>query len=236
MTRLGVITIGQAPRVDLVPELRKWMPGVDIIERGALDGLTMQDIAALAPGVDDEMLTTRLTDGSAVILAGARISSLLQRAITEIEREADAVLLACTGEFPSFDHAKPLINPARLIAFGVAALVQSGKRVGVICPLSEQERDSVEKFQPHLPAGAEVLTEAVSPYTDSIDALKSAAQRLAAKGAEIIALDCMGYTDSMRRAACAASGVHVVLARSIVARLASETLDSLPHKIPEAVQ
>ena len=228
MARLGIITIGQAPRVDLTPALQQRLPGVCLLERGALDGLTQQEITALAPNAGDEVLTTRLTNGSAVIISGAQIWPLLQRAIRDVEASVDAVLLACTGGFPTFDHVKPLINPDRVIAFGVAALAQGYERVGVISPLPAQEQGSVGKFQPHLCAGVEVLTEAASPYTDTRNALRLAATRLGVNGAEIIALDCMGYTDAMRRAAADASGVPVVLARSIVARFASELLESLP--------
>src|SRR2546426_2515839 len=39
MTRtVGMVTIGQSPRVDVVPEMAKLMGSAEIIERGALDG------------------------------------------------------------------------------------------------------------------------------------------------------------------------------------------------------
>lgn len=38
---LGTVTIGQTPRTDLIPEMKQFLgAGVDILEAGALDGLT----------------------------------------------------------------------------------------------------------------------------------------------------------------------------------------------------
>src|SRR6185436_4317778 len=57
---VGLITIGQSPRVDVVPEMTAVIgPGVDVREAGALDGLTRAQIDALEPTGDDEILVTR---------------------------------------------------------------------------------------------------------------------------------------------------------------------------------
>lgn len=49
MTVLGIVTIGQSPRSDMVPEMLQWLPSsVEVRERGALDGLSAADLEALA--------------------------------------------------------------------------------------------------------------------------------------------------------------------------------------------
>jgi protein AroM len=69
--RLGLVTIGQTPRTDVVPEMAEVLgPGIEIVERGALDGLDIQAITALAPGPGDEVLVTRLRGGAPVFVAG----------------------------------------------------------------------------------------------------------------------------------------------------------------------
>ena len=41
MTKVGLITVGQAPRSDVVPDMAAILGGgVEIVEAGALDGLT----------------------------------------------------------------------------------------------------------------------------------------------------------------------------------------------------
>jgi protein AroM len=43
MTKVGLITVGQAPRSDVVPDMAAILGGdVEIIEAGALDGLTRE--------------------------------------------------------------------------------------------------------------------------------------------------------------------------------------------------
>ena len=48
--KVGAITIGQSPRADVVQELLPLMgEQVELIQAGALDGLTREDIQAFAP-------------------------------------------------------------------------------------------------------------------------------------------------------------------------------------------
>ena len=43
--QVGTVTIGQAPRVDITPDLKTIIgDGIEIVEAGALDGLTKKDI------------------------------------------------------------------------------------------------------------------------------------------------------------------------------------------------
>ena len=54
MTKVGLITVGQAPRSDVVPDMAAILGGdVEIVEAGALDGLTREQIAPLAPEGDE---------------------------------------------------------------------------------------------------------------------------------------------------------------------------------------
>lgn len=228
MSRLGIITIGQTPRTDLTPELQGWLPGVELVERGALDGLSSHEIHDLRPQPGDEVLTSRLADGTAAIVAAEPITAKIQLAIRALEPDVDAILLACTGGFPEFEHHVPLIKPDSVITHSTAALAIFDRPVGVICPLPEQAEETRHKFQVHLPAGAPVLTESASPYTGTETELKAAGGLLRDRGASFIVLDCIGYTEAMRRTVAATSGLPVLLARSVVARLAAELLDSVP--------
>ena len=220
MTVLGVVTIGQSPRSDMFPELLQWLPStVEVRERGALDGLSTAEIAALAPTPGDETLTTRLRDGSSVVIGRAGILQRLQAAIDLLEAGgADAVLLVCTGEFPAFRHSRPLLLAGPLMTAGLSAIA-GDSLVGVVCPLAEQEQQSYEKF-----AGLDqkIKVAWATPYQPGLTELENAAQKLAADGVQLLVLDCMGYTQAHREAAAVASGLPVVLSRSVVARLTAE--------------
>ena len=48
--RIGIITIGQSPRTAVVPEMAAFFgDGVEVLERGALDGLTLEQAREYAP-------------------------------------------------------------------------------------------------------------------------------------------------------------------------------------------
>src|SRR5215831_141324 len=89
---VGLVTIGQAPRLDVVPEMTAAIgAGIEVREAGALDGLTSPEIEALRPSGQDEILVTRLRDGSAVFLGKEKIVGLVERRIATLEREGAAL-------------------------------------------------------------------------------------------------------------------------------------------------
>ncbi|BCJ34298.1 hypothetical protein Athai_18010 [Actinocatenispora thailandica] len=222
MSTLGLVTIGQSPRVDMVPEMLPalGLPASAVTERGALDGMSGAQIAALGPAAGAEhVLTTRLADGTSVLLDHDAAVGAVQDAVTEVGRAVHATLVVCTGTFPPLAHDGPLLFAEPLLLGGVAALC-AGEPVGIVCPLPEQEAMSRRKWEPVVGA---VTVAAATPYADgAVAAVAAAAARLAAGGATRIVLDCMGYTAAMRSAATEAAGVPVLLARSVVARLAGE--------------
>ena len=217
----GLITIGQSPRVDMVPEMSGWLGSARILERGALDGMDGTGISSLRPGPDDYPLVTRLGDGSSVTIAKRKLLPRIQSAITELEDEgSDVVVLVCTGEFPEFRHRVPLLTAERLFVDGARAIAQ-GARVGVLCPLSEQA-DLTRRKWSFLGEGLHV--DAGSPYGGALEVLRAPARRLGKSGVDYIVLDCMGYTQEMKELVSREAGAPAILARSVVARLAAEVL------------
>ena len=86
--KVGAITIGQSPRTDVVQELLPLMgEQVELIQAGALDGLTREDIQAFAPGPEDYTLISRLRDGSSVMFAERHILPQLQQCIDRLEEQ-----------------------------------------------------------------------------------------------------------------------------------------------------
>lgn len=231
MAILGVLTIGQAPRGDLTPELERHLPaGSVLIERGALDRLARAEIAALAPVRDSHALTTRLRDATSVVIDRDLLIPYLEDAIDVLEDNgADATLLVCTGTFPPLRHRRPHLDAEHLLVHGIAGLAESASEPGIIVPLAGQREVMSERWRAAL--GRRVLADAADPYGHQPERLVAAAAvRLARRGADLLVLDCMGFSESTRRAAAENSGLPVILARSLVGRLASEQLCSLPAK------
>ena len=224
MPSLGVVTIGQSPRADLTGELAAYLPaGTRLLERGALDDRTSSAIAGLAPDADEDTLTSRLRGGESVLLDRQRLVPLLEQAVSMLEQEgAEVNLLVCTGTFPPLRHRRPLLDAERLLVSGVSAIVHRSGPLGVVVPLAAQQDVLSKRWQRAV--DAPVLVDAADPYAEgATEAIPAAACRLAGQGARIALLDCMGYTETSREAA-ARAGIPVLLARSVVGRLAGELL------------
>lgn len=232
MSTLSVVTIGQAPRVDVTPELAQMLgSSVDIIEHGALDLLNEAEIAALAPPAGaDGVLTSRLRNGSSAVFTHEDVNPLVQAAISRGEAaDADATLLICSSHFPPFQHERPLFFLEPLAHAAMAGLLSGypQRRLGVVRPLADQTSDGEQGWRSGSAAHVTGLA-AASPYTGTIEEIAAAAVTVAPE-ADVVVLDCIGYGAEMAataRAACADNGhpVPVVTVRSLGARLLAALL------------
>ena len=218
---LGALTIGQSPRTDLIPEVQTILgPGVDVIEAGALDGMTLDEVREIAPGPGDQVLVTRMADGTPVKIAEGRILPRMQRQIEKlVERGADIIALMCTGEFPDFRCKKLIVRPQKVLYHLVAA-VSAGLSLGVLVPDEDQVDHAERRWRG---AAARVKAEAASPY-GSPDVVRSSSAKLKEWGADLMVMDCIGYTLQMKESVRKETGLSVMLARSVVARVLMELL------------
>ena len=218
---LGLVTIGQSPRDDIMSQMLSLLPvGLDIRQVGALDGLTREQIAELAPGPQDYVLHTRLRDGSAVSVGRERIESLLQSCLKQLQDEgANPIVLLCTGEFPDLRSDALLIEPDRLLVSVVGGL--RPRRAGVLVPLPSQIEAAAEKWRV---LEAEVVFAAASPYGEQPELIR-AAEELEGHALDLVVMDCMGYTLAHRRVVTQATGKPVILASRLVARIVGELVE-----------
>ncbi len=220
--KIGTITIGQSPRTDMIPEIQAILgDNVEIIEAGALDDLTREQIEGIAPKPGDYILVTRLRDGTSVQVAEHHILPLMQGHIDKvIEKGAEVVALVCTGEFPAFKTDRLLIEPQKVLYHFVAG-VAKGRRVGVVVPVPEQIEEATKRWTTVGGSALEVI--AASPYRD-ISELEEASRRLKGWEADLVVLDCMGFTTSHKARAAELAEAPAVLPRTVVARTLAELL------------
>ena len=132
--RIGAITVGQSPRTDVVGELGELLQGIELQQRGALDGLTADEIQKLAPVAGDYVLVTKLQDGTSVRIAEKYILERIKKHIEDLENEGvEGILMLCTGEFPTFHSRRPLLYPQRLLQHFVASVADQAV-VGIFTP------------------------------------------------------------------------------------------------------
>src|SRR6185503_9547915 len=163
-TAVGLITIGQSPRVDVVPEMAAVIgPGVDVREAGALDGLTRTQIDALQPTGSDEILVTRLQDGTAVFLGKPKIVGHVEARIAELERGgATLTALLCTGAFPPLRSTRPLLQPQPLL-FGALRAMRWPGRLGVVTPSVKHVPQTEARWRRD---GFDAVVAPLSPYEE----------------------------------------------------------------------
>lgn len=206
----------------MIPEIQAIVgENVEIIEAGALDDLTREQIAQIAPKEGEYVLVTRLRDGSSVQVAEHHILPLMQSHIEKvIGKGAEAVALVCTGEFPPFKSSKLLLEPQKLLYHFVAGIAR-GRRVGVVIPLPAQVAEAVKRWKSVGASALEVVP--ASPYVE-IAELEEASRKLKGWEAEIVVLDCMGFTTVHKARVAEITGLPVALPRTIVARTLAELL------------
>lgn len=221
--KIGVITIGQSPRVDVTGEMKDILgKNIEILEAGALDGISKEEIAQFVPQEGDFVLVSRLRDGSSVKFGERYILPRLQECVTRLENEgAEVIVFICTGKFPAtFQSSKILLYPYTILHAVVPRLSQRS-HIGVINPDSDQVKQCLETW------GKDVETveaAAGSPYGDFQEVL-DAAQALKEKDVDVIVMDCIGYTVKMKQAVQEITGKPVILARTLLARVIREMLD-----------
>ena len=220
--KIGAITVGQSPRVDVTPDL--WPifgPNVELIEAGGLDGLSREEIETFVPEEGDYVLVSRLKDGSSVTFAERYVLPRLQQCIDRLEEEGvRLILFFCTGDFPdNFRHKVPLIFPNQIL-FGLVPVLCAGK-LAAVTPSEKQLEQSQKKWGGY---GLEVKSYAASPYGE-MEAVEAAAREIAKTDADLVLLDCIGYTAEMKRMVAKITGKNVILSRTILARAVMERLD-----------
>ena len=219
--RVGTVTIGQAPRVDVTPDLERILGrDVQLVEAGALDGLSRERIAAMAPREGDYVLVTRLADGTSVKICEREVSPLLRQKIADhFASGIHAVLLLCTGEFPDFAAGGLLLQPRRMLFNMVQAVLPPSARLGVLSPAADQLERAAKRWSAVTP---HVRSVAASPYDRPEETIAAAAEELARWGADAVVMDCIGYSLAMKEQLRRVIDCPVIVARSVAARMLGE--------------
>lgn len=219
---LGIATIGQSPRDDIAARFAEHAPpGTRIVLRGCLDGLTDEEIAARPPESGADTLYTRLRGDQDVKISKKHVIERAPATLAALRADGcDAIVFACTGDFPPMPGDEGVLFPSRVLNGLAGGLLPRG-RLGILIPLPEQAEKLTGKWQR---PGIEIVAEALVPSADEAQML-AAARRLKAAGPDLVAMDCMGYTPATKQVVKAEFDVPVLLAISATGRVLREMLD-----------
>jgi len=221
-SRLGVIYIGQTPRPNYVAEVRKVLgPSVEIIEAGALDGLSRVEIEALVPRDSKDTLYSRLPSGDDVVVSKIEVTRRVQGLLEDLAgRGLDVILMFCTGAFHGLKPKELVVFPSAVLAGYLEAVVPAG-RLGFFTPLPSQVEQVTQKWA--RPSWAITVVPLVPSATTDREILP-AVERMTQAQPDLIVLDCMAYTHAHKERIRELTGVRTVLAVSLAARAVQELI------------
>lgn len=224
---VGMLTIGQAPRDDVVPAMREFLlPGVRIVEHGALDGLSTAEIERFAARQGEVGIVTRLLDGSSVLLSHDLILPQMQaKADLAVQQDgAELLVILCGADWSALRSDRLIVNPGTLFPAIVGALA-AGKRLGIIKPSAGQ----IEKERArYAAAGIDATVTAASPYAgaERLDLARAAAEEIREADCELVWMTCVGMDREMRDVVASVTGAPVILAQALLARVVNELISS----------
>ena len=221
--KIGAVTIGQSPRDDIIPEIREVLgPQVEIVERGALDGLSLKEVNDFYPGPSSPILVTRMKDGTEVKITKKHIVTRLKNCILELEgKGVEISILLCTEDFPEIKSKKILLRPDRILQSMVKAILKKGK-LGVIIPSLDQIQATKKKWDS---TGFSVVVEAISPYTGTEKEIIEIANKFKNLEVDLTILDCIGFNRMTKAVFRDVIKKPVLLPRTILARIAREIVE-----------
>lgn len=192
--KVGLITIGQTPREDM---LNMVFDGVinqyDIVQYGALDEINYikAEYFFKPHKPKGQVFSTKLRNGNQIKIDEYTLLPLLEKAINKIEIEFNPMftILMCTGEYKTLEKYKKVIRPYR-IAHSIIDLFFEDCRLGILVPSEEQIKLKKNEWSTD---SRDVYIESVSPYS-SIEFIIEKVDMLLKNNVDCIFLDCFGFS------------------------------------------
>jgi len=222
MKKIGILTIGQSPRPDVVGEfLRVLGYDYEIIEKGALDDYSIKELRERKVSAGEGILVTKLRDGLEIKISHDFVISNLQKCVDYLEgQNVEIILLLCTGKFPEFKSKHLVIQPSEIVRGTVAASLRSGK-LAVVVPAREQiQKAKSDVFGKDV----EVYYDTASPY-GLMNEIRELADRIAKENVDLVFLDCMGFTHEMKQMVKEITKKPVILSNALVAHVIQELVE-----------
>lgn len=231
-TIVGMATIGQTPRIDVVPAMERILgPEVKTIQAGALDGLDGDEIRALAPTPGEQPIITRLRDGSSTLLSHRAILPRMQRCVEVLTTQGAAfVVMLCGADWSEVRSDRLIVNPGKLFPNTITALA-AGRRLGIIKPDAGQVEGETRRYAK---LGIEAHVTSASPYLGDkrIDAAREAARYLRDQQVDLVWMTCVGMDERMREAVQDEIQRPVILAQALLGRLVAELVTGVGSRVP----
>ncbi len=228
-TRIGVVLPYRASD-DLIAFVESTLDlSANLEFAGAQDGLTDDELSELSRGVPPGSYAEILSDGSTVYLTHDYVAGNLgKHARRLLDDGCDAVMICCTMDYPELDSIERVITPSTVLKNSALAILPEGGTLGVVQPLEDGKDFEIQHWRTFCRRNDFHLVSVVAApdvpgaEQESDDQMVEAVRHLVGRGADIIALDCMAFTDKHYQLIAKATGKLVLRPMSLTASLITE--------------
>ncbi|MGI4809974.1 MAG: AroM family protein [Janthinobacterium lividum] len=212
LPRIAFVTIGQAPRDDIVPELLmlagQWPEDLLVQQFGVLDDVTAATLSATPIHLNESRFYTRLAGGNYVTVGGGLIGRHLDPLLHRLDSQGfDLIVLITTGLFQPTRLGTPFLHGQQVVDAWIGSLVMGSCKLGLIYPLARQHNGFAH--------GTLIQNAQAVAATGGTERLEDVTAGLS--DADLILMHSVGYTEQMAESVSAASRKPVVTARRIIA-------------------
>jgi hypothetical protein len=221
--RVGALTVGAAPRPDLVATLRRHLGQIEIVETGALDGIVRP--SELPPrAADGHPIETRLADGTRVVIDEGALTPRVQAALGRLEAaNVAATVILCAGGFELLHSSRPLIRPFEATAERLRS--EGVERIALVVPFAEQAPGATARWAG---AGFDPIVVVAASVAEAVPRIMGAITH--SRPVDRVVLDYVGHSPetvaSIGGAVHAAGGPPVVDIATVAAEAAARLIAS----------
>ncbi len=195
---------------------------VEVLEAGALDGLSLNQVREYRPDNGMSPLVSRMRDGTEVIIAKEKLLPRIERAVYDLDsKKVSLILLLCVGRFPRYESSCLVVEPQRVVDRSIESLIDETRHLGILIPIPEQEAWVREHYSRVTPR---ITVADASPYA-ARGGLSRAGEILEEANCDLIVMYCMGFNRTFAGEIRRMTGKPVILSSSIVARTLGELLE-----------
>jgi protein AroM len=220
MKKIGMLTIGQSPRNDIIPSLKQILGEEnEIIEVGAMDDHNLDDVMNIDLNPEDYILVTRMRNGREVKITKKYILPFMQESLNKIESKgARVTVIMCTGKFPQFKSKGIVVTPSEILKGVIEGTLKKG-RLGIVYPTPEQKDYAVRDFGKK---GIEIFPDSVSPYEPKD--VRGLLDRLKKWDLDLIFLNCFGFPTELKEKVIDFTCKPTIQSNTLVARVLKELI------------
>lgn len=242
MVRVGLLTIGQSPRADiltdwkfkkdqiekfksmdvLVPPRGSPIPmNVEFVHLGALDDIPPERMHEIQPPKEKGGLISRLKDGSWTAIDHEKIKPMMIRNVERLEEAGcEAILQLCTGGFNYLQPNVLYFKAGTLCRSLIESVLKPSGRLGVFHPFPSKTAPKMERSERW--GGREVFSINANPYDPPPESITPAIEEMSKQDVDLAYMGCLGYGLEHKKIAMEILGKPVILPRSVSARTLAE--------------